>query len=197
MPTEDEEKPTATPPEEGHNSALNDESGKTPPQPAQKPPETKFTQADVDRLVAQRLQEEQERQQREAEKLKREQEQQEAIRRGEHEQVIARLEAEKATFEAQLADTESRLGLLQKIVDAQLDAQLSELPEQVRKLAPKRDDLDAFQSWLVEARQLAAHLQPKEAAKGNPKTPPAAGTTRGENEAAIKTSLLRSGRYSG
>jgi hypothetical protein len=187
--------PHPTPAEDGQNPSAGGGSGEgTQPQDAGG---KRFTQAEVDHIVGERLREEAARRQREAEEAKQEAERQEAVRRGEQEQVLTGLQSEKSTLEAALAEAEASAAHLRRIVDAQFDAQVSELPEIVRKLAPKRDDLDAFQSWLVEARQLAAHLQPKEAAKGNPKTPPAAGPTRGENKAAIKTSLLRSGRYSG
>jgi uncharacterized coiled-coil protein SlyX len=143
--------------------------------PAPTPGERTFTQDDVERIVKDRLAAEQDRAKRAQAEAARKAAEEAAAKAGEWQTVAEQRKAAADEAERRASDAagrvehlEARLAAQAAVVEKLIKAQLAELPEAIRELAPGGDDLTARLEWVAKARKAAA-TQP--AATGTPAGP--------------------------
>ncbi len=113
-----------------------------------------FTQADVDRIVAERVSREQRKAQEAADKARRDAEEKAALENGEFKKLAD-------TYKAQLDGIAPKADLADKLVEqltAQIEARIKKLPAEVSALDPGAGDIVVRLAWLDRAEELAAKL---------------------------------------
>jgi uncharacterized coiled-coil protein SlyX len=144
-------------------------------QPGTTAAERTFTQAEVNAFLAEQKRKDEQRA-KDAEARARQQEAEKAAAAaGEWQTVAEQRKAAADEAERRAADAagrvehlEARLAAQAAVVEKLIKAQLAELPEAIRELAPGGDDLTARLEWVAKARKAAA-TQP--AATGTPAGP--------------------------
>lgn len=158
--------------------------------------EAKFSQADIDRIVKDRLDKERERiakSQTEAqEKAEREAAEKKALEDGEFRKVIDAKETELSSLrpKAELAVE------LSTFVNETIDAEIKEWPDEVKTLVPDAADVQARAAEVKKLRPLAAKLSTAPPRPGNGRDPKPAGALSPAAELEHKKRELRqSGGY--
>lgn len=127
-----------------------------------------FTQADVDRIVTDRL---------EREKKK---------KAGEFEALYTESSAELETTKTKLSELEEEAKAEREVIKAQLQTEIDELPEEVKAMAPDmkvKGGLAKVREWLPTAKTLAGKLETAAKVPGNAPDPKALGGAGGAEAA--------------
>lgn len=179
MPEDPNAKP-ATSEEDGKNPEGKPEGKETPSKPEE--PEKKFTQDDLNALAAKVRKEEKDKAQAAKDKEEKERLEAEAKEKGEHQKLAEQYEGELKELKPQFAAVTTERDTLRVSLAEVVEAQLQELPKEVRDISPaqRADDksltnpLDVL-AWLPKGKALAEKLNGSSAVKGTPKSPRANG----------------------
>lgn len=157
----EENKDAATLAAEAAAKATADAAAKAAAKAAVKPEDEKtFSQADVNRMITERL---------DREKKK---------KAGEFETLFNETETKRLEAEARLAELEAEAKEEREAAKSALQAEVDALPEEVKALAPSistKGGLKAVREWLPKGKALAAKLGEKAKVPGNEGDPPPAG----------------------
>jgi len=145
------------------------QTGPTPP--AVEAP--KFTQEDVNRILAEEKRNFKKAQDDSAAKIRRETEEKAALEKGEFEKLANERGSRLAQVEAEYTTTAERVSAYEAEMERQIKARLKALPEAIRDLDPGGDMLTRF-AWLPKAEALAASFA---AAPPAPRQTPPGGRT--------------------
>lgn len=155
----------------------------TPPAPQPEAP--KFTQDDVNRMLADEKRKLKQQQDDAAAKIKREAEEKAALEKGEYEKLASERGSRLAQIEAEYTTTAERVTAYEAEMERQIKARLKALPEAIRDLDPGGDMLTRF-AWLPKAEALAASFAaPSPAPRGTPPGARQSSTSSAPNMDAI------------
>lgn len=143
--------------------------------------ERKFSQEDVNRLLAEERRKADEKRKAEEARAKAAAAEEAARQAGEWQKLAETVGGERDRIKADHESLSGRYAALAAQVEAMVKAQLKELPEAIRDLDPGGDDLAARLAWVAKARKAAAVAEP-----GTRGTPPGPRGTGGQ--AAAQTS---------
>lgn len=143
----------------------NAPGSETQPVPAEKSGEKLFTQAELDRLIDERLQRERKKAETQAEKAQREADEKHKIEQGEWQ----KLAEERKTQLEQLAPKSELADRLSELVAKQLDTEIATWPDSVRAIMPKPESslLERLE-WAERTRPLAQELIAAKTPNGTP-----------------------------
>jgi hypothetical protein len=168
----------------------------TPPAPQPEAP--KFTQDDVNRMIADEKRKLKQQQDEAATKIKREAEEKAALEKGEFEKLANERGARLQQVEAEAMTATERISAYEAEMERQFKARLKALPEEIREMEPGGDMLTRF-AWLPKAEAAAVKLaatpvaRPILSSPGGPRGTGHSTTTHGPDLAAQKRA---SGDYS-
>jgi hypothetical protein len=178
---------------DGEQQGEKPQEGNGTPADKAKPDERAFSQADVDRIVAERLQREQAKATQAAEKAKREAEELAATQQGEFKTLAEQRQQRIAALEQQVAEVETQKARADKYEAAlkqHLDAQRKDLPKHILELLDDKDPADQL-SWLSKnAEQLGTTARP-----GIGPTPRPSGNPAADRIQENRQKLQASGSY--
>lgn len=177
------EDPNAKPPtseEDGKNPAGEPQGKETPPKPEDA--DKKFTQADLDRIAAKTREEEKAKAKAAKDKEEKERLEQQAKEQGEFQTLAENRQKELDELKPQVEALTSERDNLKVTLAEIAEAELKELPKEVRDISPAQyaDDkslinpLDVL-AWLPKGKALAEKLNGSSATKGTPVSPRANG----------------------
>ena len=152
--------------------------------------EKKFTQADIDRIAAKTREEEKTKAKAAKDKEEKERLEAEAAKQGEFEKLANDRKAEVDELKPKVAALETERDTLKVSLTEIVEAQLQELPKEVRDISPaqRADDksltnpLDVL-AWLPKGKALAEKLNGSSATKGTPVSPRANGKHGSDTDA--------------
>jgi len=161
--------------------------------------EARFTQADLERIIGERLKDQKERIERSQkdarDKAQKEADEKKALEAGEFQKVIEQRNAEITELQAKAARAESLEKRLHQIVDARV----AELPESVRELVPaaKAADAEARYAEVEKVLKIMATVPTAAARPGNGRDPKPAGSADPAKSAEGAKAVLASQRVYG
>jgi len=176
--------------DEKNSNADVKESG-TPAAKATETPETRFSQAEVSRIVKKELDAERN-------KWKKSAEESAAQQNGEFEKLATNYKMDLDRLTAQHDELVQNHEALVEKVQALVKAEMKSLPDMVRDLAPSEDPV-ALIEWLPKAKKSAESLvvNGKPSEKGNDRGPKPASVGTDGDVKSIKDSMRSRGRYTG
>lgn len=137
----------------GSNAAHSSPAGESPTTPSGEPSKT-FTQADLDRIVKERLAEAQGRAEKRSAAERKQAEDEALAKNAEWQKLAEQRGTELATAKAQ-AEAATRYAAA---LNTQIDAEIAAWPAEVRSLDPGTEALEARLAWVAKSRALAARL---------------------------------------
>jgi flagellar biosynthesis/type III secretory pathway protein FliH len=161
-------------------------------------PEAKFTQEDVNRLLAEEKRKLKQQQTEAADKARREAEEKAALEKGEFEKLATQRGSELAQTKATLEAATARIEAYEAVLERQIKARVKSLPEKVRGKLPDGDTLTRH-AWLEMVEELAGEVGVGRtgAPDINAGARSGAGRTPQDVISAEAERLRQSGRYGG
>jgi len=165
---------SATGGDPGSNAAISAAPGEQPAAPSGETSRA-FTQAELDRIVKERLAEEQARAEKRA-AAERKKAEDDALAKNAEWQKLAEQRAAELDQARVQAESAARYAAA---LNAQLEAEIADWPDEVKSLDPGAERLDERLTWVAKSRALAAKLKSLPAAPRTEagRTPPAAPAT--------------------
>jgi hypothetical protein len=160
--------------------------------------EAKFTQEDVNRLLAEEKRKLKQQQTEAADKARREAEEKAALEKGEFEKLATQRGSELAQTKATLEAATARIEAYEAVLERQIKARVKSLPEKVRGKLPDGDTLTRH-AWLEMVEELAGEVGAGRAGAPdiNAGARSGAGRTSQDVISAEAERLRQSGRYGG
>lgn len=162
--------------------------------------EKTFTQAELDRVVQQRLAEEKDRAKKAVQKDKEAADEAARLKAGEFETLATERGAKVTTLEQQVETLTAQLKTYQDAIAAQLTERVKALPEELRALDPDGDPV-ARLAWLVKAEAAAKKLAPTATTTtvttGTPRGAASIATSSGSNATAAEVEARKRRDYGG
>lgn len=139
--------------EPGSNAPTPSPTGETPATPSGEAP--KFTQADIDRIIKERLAAESSRAERREAEARKKAEDEALAKNAEWQKLAETRGAELTTAQAQAAAATRYAERL----NALIESEVKDWPDEVKSLDPGADKLDDRLAWIERSRALAARLK--------------------------------------